>query len=151
MNRQYDSVIVDVISRVMIPVIQLYGIYVLIHGHYGPGGGFQAGAALAASVLLARVSFGREASARVFPERLGPVLAGLGLLIYILTGFIPMLSGGAFLDYSYLPIPGLSSPALRYEGILSIEVGVTLAVAGVLVMIFDHLTREDQYPDEHAD
>lgn len=144
MDKRYDSVIVDVISRLMIPVIQLYGLYVLIHGHYSPGGGFQAGAALAASVLLARVSLGKAESAKTFPEFLGPLFAGTGLLIYILTGFVPMLFGGTFLDYSYLPLPGYTEPALRSEGILFVEVGVTLTVAGVLVTIFDHLVREDQ-------
>lgn len=143
MNERYDSVIVDIIGRIMVPLIQLYGLYVLIHGHYSPGGGFQAGAALAASVLLARVTLGSRHSMTVFPAKLGPIMAGLGFLIYILTGLIPMSLGGTFLDYSYLPIPGLSSPELRSEGILFIEVGVTLAVSGVLVTIFDHLTAED--------
>jgi multicomponent Na+:H+ antiporter subunit B len=45
----YDSLVVRFAARVQAPLLQLYGIYVLLHGHYSPGGGFQAGAALAAS------------------------------------------------------------------------------------------------------
>lgn len=126
----------------MIPFMQLYGVYVLIHGHYSPGGGFQAGAALAASVLLSRISFGMEESQRIYPKRLAYVLAGLGVLIYALTGLIPMLFGSWFLDYSFLPF-GMDPAQLRYEGILWVEVGVVLTVTGVLIAIYDNLAEEE--------
>lgn len=141
MNDRYDSVVVDIITRLMIPIIQLYGVYVLIHGHYSPGGGFQAGALLAAGVLVSRISFGHEESRRLFPEIIGPVAAGIGILIYFLTGAVSLFFGGTMLDYSYLPLPGYEGAALRSEGILLVEVGVTFAVAGVLISIYDHLTN----------
>ncbi|HEY8450207.1 MAG TPA: Na(+)/H(+) antiporter subunit B [Bacillota bacterium] len=143
MNDRYDSVIVDVIVRVMIPLIQLFGLYVLVFGHYSPGGGFQAGALLAASVLLARVSLGRRESQRLFPVAWAPLMATAGILIYLLTGLIPMLFGGSFLDYAHLPLGGLDAVHRRYEGIFAVELGVTLAVAGVLILIYDSITREE--------
>ena len=53
-----------------------------------------------------------------------------------------LAGGGNFLDYSYLPIPGVSEPDRRYYGILFIEIGLALGVIGVLLSIFDSLTKE---------
>jgi len=138
---RYPSVIVDLVSRAVVPAIQLFAIYVVFHGHYSPGGGFQGGVLLAASIVLLRLAQGTEESSRSFPTSLGLALAALGVLVFILTGLVSMFLGGAFLDYSHLPSPGASGPVLRYFGILAVEVGVALAVWGTLVAIFDRLVE----------
>jgi len=125
----------------MIPFILLFGFYVVAHGHSSPGGGFQGGAILAASVMLLRLSLGKERSSKIFPPRLGPVLGAIGLIIYGGTGLVTLLWGGMYLDYVFLPIPGVSDAALRYTGILIVEIGVALAVFGVLFSIFDYLVE----------
>jgi multicomponent Na+:H+ antiporter subunit B len=56
-----------------------------------------------------------------------------------LPGFCTLAWGGNFLDYAYLPIPGLSSAELHYQGILIVETGVGMVVWGTLVILFDHL------------
>ena len=40
-DQENDSLIIRVASRFMVPFIQLFGLYVVAHGHYSPGGGFQ--------------------------------------------------------------------------------------------------------------
>ena len=52
MITQYENVIIKTICRLLIPFIQLYAIYVLMHGHYSPGGGFQGGVMMGASFIL---------------------------------------------------------------------------------------------------
>ncbi|MGB6136203.1 MAG: DUF4040 domain-containing protein, partial [Shewanella sp.] len=42
----------QVVGRLLIPFIVLFGLYVQFHGEYGPGGGFQAGAIIATGVIL---------------------------------------------------------------------------------------------------
>jgi len=142
MNVRHDSIIVDMVCRALVPFIQLFALYVLAFGHYSPGGGFQAGAILAGSVLLTRLCLGRERSYRQFPPELGPTMAAIGLLIYSGIGLVGMLCGGQYLDYSKLPIPGLEAPMLRYYGIMGIEMGVALGVCGIMVTIFDSLIAE---------
>lgn len=142
MNVRHDSIIVDMVCRALVPFIQLFALYVLAFGHYSPGGGFQAGAILAGSVLLTRLCLGRERSHRQFPPELGPTMAAIGLLIYSGIGLVGMLCGGQYLDYSKLPIPGLEAPMLRYYGIMGIEMGVALGVCGIMVTIFDSLIAE---------
>ena len=143
MIRQYESVIVQVVCSIIIPFIQLFAIYVILHGHYGPGGGFQGGVIFAVSIMLLRLYLGKELSYQKFSPSLAMALGAIGMLIFMLAGFIPMATGGMFLDYAHLPIPGLSDAALRYLGILIVEVGIGLAVLGALVLIFDNLVGEN--------
>ena len=141
MIRRESSIIMDVATRVMVPILQIFAFYVIFHGHYSPGGGFQGGALLAGSVLLQRVVLGRQRSLPGFHVRLGIPFGVLGILIWVGTGLIPVLRGGNFLQYDRLPF-GLSPVWLRNTGILMVEIGVAFAVMGVLVSIFDNLAGD---------
>lgn len=145
MKRQFKSPIVLLGSRLLSPYIMVFGWYVIIHGHYSPGGGFQGGALLAASILLIRVAGGKQIAKLQIQEFATTPLAIIGVLIYFLTGLVAMFTGGYFLDYGQLPIPGMDPAYLRYTGILIIEIGIGLAVMAILVMIYDNLVRGEDY------
>ncbi len=134
-----QSPIIRAAARGLAPLIQVIGLYVFFHGHYSPGGGFQGGVLLAASFILLRLGYGLRQTQIVMPSRLTIPVSAVGGLIYIGTGFVALLCGGNFLDYSFLPLPGLKAAYLHNYGILFIEVGVTLTVMATLVAIFDHL------------
>ncbi len=133
------SPIVHICCRGLAPFIQITGLYVFFHGHYSPGGGFQGGVLMAASIILLRMSLGLADSQRVMPNRLPIPLAALGALIYAGTGLAAMVWGGSYLDYSYLPLPLLDPAMLRNVGILMIELGVTICVMSTLISIYDNL------------
>ncbi len=143
MTGVYDSLIVRFAARVQAPLLQLYALYVLFHGHYSPGGGFQAGAALAGSYLMPRVAEGAVAGNRGLTTRGATVLAVCGVLVYGLTGLLSLLLGGtAFLDYSglaNLPWPMPHGPAVRAIGSLTVEIGVAMTVMGVMITLYDDL------------
>lgn len=139
MRGRYQNPIVEGVSRWMVPFIQLFALYVITHGHYGPGGGFQGGVILAASMMLLRLSLGEEHEHRRFPPVLAIALGAAGMLIFAVTGLIPLVMGGNYMDYAHLPIPGLSGAELRSLGILIVEIGIGLAVWGTLVTVFDQL------------
>lgn len=145
MRRKMNSPIILLGSRLLSPYIMLFGIYVIAHGHYSPGGGFQGGALLAASVLLIRVSGGRLVSRLQISEFTLTPMAAIGVIIYFLTGAVAVFMGGYFLDYGMLPFPGMEPAMLRYYGILIIEVGIGLAVMAILIMMFDNMTRGEDY------
>ena len=72
-------VILRVVSKVLIPLIIVYGFYVHFHGEYSPGGGFQAGVVLASAIILYALIFGLDAARKVFPPywaRVGMALGG---------------------------------------------------------------------------
>jgi multicomponent Na+:H+ antiporter subunit B len=133
------SPIVHVCCRGLAPVIQIIGLYVYFHGHYSPGGGFQGGVLIATSIILLRMTIGLADSQRVMPVRLPISLAAVGAMIYAGTGLLAMVSGGSYLDYGFLPFPGLEPAMLRNVGILMIELGVTICVMSTLISIYDNL------------
>ena len=56
-----------VIAKLLIPYILLFGLYVQLHGDFGPGGGFQAGVIFAAGFVLYTLIFGLDHAQRVAP------------------------------------------------------------------------------------
>ena len=62
-----------------------------------------------------------------------------GVAVFAGIGFLSLLFAGNYLDYGALPLP-LETVQVRFVGTLGIEVGVAMAVTGVLVLIFDALT-----------
>ncbi|MFC1962192.1 MnhB domain-containing protein [Chloroflexota bacterium] len=143
MIKQHESIVIRITSTAMVPFIQLFALYVVFHGHYGPGGGFQGGVLFAVSFMLLRLCLGREMAAERFSPRLAMVIASAGMLVFMTVGILPLFTGGVFLDYGHLPIPGVSEAGLRYLGILIAEIGIALAVFGTLVLLFDNLAGEN--------
>jgi multicomponent Na+:H+ antiporter subunit B len=138
MIERHDSLIVVTFVRVLVPLVQLFALYVLAYGHYGPGGGFQAGVLLAATYILTALALGRDAFQRRVNERICMALAAGGVLLYLATGVAGMFGASTFLDYSVLPLP-VSPVKARYFGILFIETGVAIGVAATLVLLFARL------------
>jgi multicomponent Na+:H+ antiporter subunit B len=141
-KQHYQSIIIQTICSLLIPFIQLFALYVIFHGHYGPGGGFQGGVLLAVSIILQRLYLGTKISYQKFSPRLSMALAATGLLIYGLAGIIPMVYGASFLDYGSLPLFWVHDAERRALGILIVEIGIGLGVFGTLVLIFDNLAGE---------
>ncbi len=133
---QYENVIIKTICRILIPFIQIYALYVIMHGHYSPGGGFQGGVILGASFILLVMAFGAEASQKRISLKKLTVLASLGLLIFSGIGLVALLMGGNYLDYGKLPLPLESIPKIRAMGILGIEIGVGIGVMAIMITIF---------------
>ncbi len=121
------------VGRLLIPFILLFGLYVQFHGEYGPGGGFQAGAIIAAALILYALLEGEGKALRVLPQRFLLALMASGALLYSAVGVAGILMGGNFLDYSVL----LSDPVKGQQvGIILIEAGVGITVTGTLLAIF---------------
>lgn len=127
------DVIFRVGAKIIIPFMLVFALYVHFHGDYGPGGGFQAGVVSAAMVIFYAIIFGLDAAQKVFPPRLVELLVPAGIAIYAGVGVIGMLLGENYLNYS----PLADDPAHGQEyGILLVEIGVLVTVAGTMVAIF---------------
>ncbi len=134
MIHAHDSVLVLTFGRVLIPLMQLFGLYVLFFGQYGPGGGFVGGVILGASMILSILIFGLDASSSKLARS---VLYGdgLGLLMFAGVGGLCLVGGGEFLNYANLAVPGLEVASRRYLGILLTQIGVAVDVAVTAVSI----------------
>lgn len=142
MKSNEDNPITALICSIVAPFILLFGMYIIVHGHYSPGGGFQGGTMLAASVILLRLVLGNEIGQLQFKSTWGTPLGSLGVLIYFGTGLAAVFFGGAFLNYHFLPVVREAS-LKRSFGILFVEVGVGLAVMAILIAIYDDLLGEE--------
>ena len=125
--------VLRVVSKLLIPFILLFALYVQFHGDYGPGGGFQAGVIFGAGFILYALIFGLDNARRVARPAVIRVLVALGVLIYGGVGVVSLFLGGHYLDYSLLahePAHG------QHLGISLIEFGVGTTVAAVMITIF---------------
>src|SRR3990172_1699600 len=98
MRERLENSVVEGLSRFLVPFIQIFALYVISHGHYGPGGGFQGCVILAAAMMLLRLTLGEAEERRFFSSTTATVLASVGILIYASAGLMPLFFGGAFLD-----------------------------------------------------
>jgi multicomponent Na+:H+ antiporter subunit B len=127
------DLILRVGTKLLIPFILLFALYVQFHGELGPGGGFQAGVITAGALILYAIIFGVDAAKRIAPQRLVEFMVPLGVLIYAGTGFAGLLLGKNFLDYSVL---AHDPPHGRELGIFLVEAGVLITVSGTMSAIF---------------
>ena len=128
-----DNPVIRVVSKVMIPTIMLFALYVQFHGDYGPGGGFQAGVVFAAAFVLNAMIFGLNRGRHVWPANLNLLAICAGVLLYGLTGVASFFFGANYLDYDVL---GATAKSGQHIGILLVEFGVGLTVASVMVALF---------------
>jgi multicomponent Na+:H+ antiporter subunit B len=120
-------------SKLLMPPIMLFALYVQFHGDFGPGGGFQAGVIFASAFILYALVFGVARARRVAPAWVTRTTLALGVLIYAGVGVAGLLSGGNYLNYSVLahdPVHG------QHLGIMLIEFGVGMTVASAMITIF---------------
>ena len=135
MITEQQSIVVRTLCRLLVPFIQLFGLYVIIHGHSSPGGGFQGGVILGSSFILLGIAYGIEEVKRRFSLAALTVFTSMGVLLYAGIGVLCLLLGANYLDYSILPIV---EP--RSMGMLGIEIGVGITVMAVMVSIFHDLS-----------
>ena len=127
------DLILRVGTKLILPFILLFALYVQFHGDYGPGGGFQAGVIAAGMVILIAITFGMGAAKRIAPQALVERMVPLGVLIFAGTGVVGLLLGKNFLDYSVL---GHDPVHAREWGILLVELGVLVTVSGTMTALF---------------
>lgn len=85
------SRIVKTIANIAFPVITIYGLYVIAHGHLTPGGGFQGGAVVASGCAMILVAYGSVWTMKRVKEKHLSVLESLGAIGFISLGFIGVL------------------------------------------------------------
>jgi len=125
--------VLRVSSKLLIPPIMLFALYVQFHGDFGPGGGFQAGVIFASAFILYALLFGVSRARQVAPAGVIRTTLAFGVLLYAGTGVAGLLLGGNYLNYSVLahdPVHG------QHLGILIIEFGVGMTVASAMITIF---------------
>lgn len=139
-----QSLILRITTRLMVPILLLFSVFMLLRGHNLPGGGFVGGLVAASAFVLYALSVGVDGARDVL--RVEPrTLLGTGMAFAVGAGLLALTTGHAFLQslWVYVPIPGLDEP-LKLGSTLIFDIGVMFAVVGtVLLMVF---SVEDRVP-----
>ena len=147
------SIIVETVARIMIPFIQLFALYVIIHGAGGPGGGFQGGVVFAAAFILFTLAFNLAGGRERFPESINIVFSSLGLYIYAGIGLLAILfsSGAAqYLNYGFIPFTSHFEEN-RALGMDLVEMGIGITVMAVTASIFFDLAQKERNGKEEEE
>ena len=133
------TVIVKTIVKLVVPPIILFGIYIFLHGHLTPGGGFPGGVIIASSFILLTLAFGREVASQKLKMSTASILESAGDLIFLSLAVVGMIVGSwffvNFLPKGY-PLRIISAGFIPLANIaIGIKVGVgVFAVFLVLAM-----------------
>jgi len=93
-NKQRASLVVRTGSRILFPLILLFGVYIFVHGHLTPGGGFQGGAVIASAFLLQYLAY---RSYRIDRQKFSMVESISGS-VFVVVGLLGLAIGGYFLS-----------------------------------------------------
>ena len=127
------STIFQTATSYLLPLLLLFSVFILLRGHYLPGGGFVGGLIAATAFVLHMLAFGlRQTLAMLgFDPRM---LMPMGLQLALGSGWLPMFwSGQPFLTGLWatepIPVIGLVGTALLFDaGVYLVVVGVTLTI-----------------------
>ena len=93
------SLIVKTITRLTVGLILLYGIYIVLHGHVSPGGGFAGGVIIALSFVHLMLAYGKEVALKKLPKGVMSFFEGMGAIIFLSIALIGFASGYFFINF----------------------------------------------------
>jgi multicomponent Na+:H+ antiporter subunit B len=126
------TIILRAASNYLLPLLLLFSVFILLRGHYQPGGGFVGG--LIASVAFVLHAFANGlVKTKAFLKYHPGILIPVGLAIALTSGFAPMLVGEPFMKSIWfkdpIPVVGMVGSALFFDiGVYFVVIGVTLTI-----------------------
>ena len=128
-----DSIL-QVVAKVLVPPIFIFGIYVVLFGHLGPGGGFSGGAIIGAGLILYLSAFGFEKTERFFKESTYKKTSFAALACYCLCKSYSFYTGANHI-HSIIPL-GTPGAILSSGLILVLNICVGVVVAGTMYTFY---------------
>ena len=93
------TLIVKTITRLTIGLILLYGIYIVLHGHLTPGGGFAGGLIIALSFIHIMLAFGKDVALDRLSKAKASFFEGFGALLFLIIAVLGFIGGYFFLNF----------------------------------------------------
>ncbi len=135
------SLILHMATRLLMPLLLMFSLFLLARGHNQPGGGFTAGLVAAAAWALYALAYDGRAARKALPVK-PRALIGLGLTSILISGFAGMLSGDPFLTGKWVKLQLGELGSLDIGTPLLFDIGVYLTVIGVVLTIIFALEEE---------
>jgi len=102
MSREHNkgmSIIVKTITRLTVGLILLYGIYIILHGHLSPGGGFAGGVIIALSFVHLMLAYGRNVALKKLSENVTSFLESIGAIMFLTIALLGFTVGYFFYNF----------------------------------------------------
>ena len=102
MSKEHDagmSLIVKVITRLTVGLILLYGIYIVLHGHISPGGGFAGGVIIALSFVNLMLAYGKDVALKKLPKSAMSFFESMGAILFLSIALLGFTGGYFFLNF----------------------------------------------------
>ncbi len=122
-----NDVIIQKVAKFIVPIIILYGIYIIFNGHLSPGGGFSGGAIIGAGLILYLNAYGFEKAERFFTSTVYKVITCSCLTFYCFAKSYSFFTGANHL-HSIIS-PGTPGALLSAGLILPLNICVGFIVA----------------------
>jgi multicomponent K+:H+ antiporter subunit A len=146
-SRDRHPLMMVVVTRVLMPIAIVVGLYIFLRGHNEPGGGFVAGLVIAIALLMQYMASGfawTQARKRIEYH----TMIGLGVVIAGLTGVGSWLAGVPFLtsSFTYIHLPPIEEFELATA--MLFDLGVFLTVLGAVMLMLYSLSRIARFAGE---
>ena len=129
-----NDVILQTVARILVPPIIIFGIYVILCGHLGPGGGFSGGAVIGAGLILYLNAFGFAKTERFFTAKTYKWMSFGALACYALAKSYSFYTGANEI-HSVIPL-GTPGAILSSGLILILNICVGIVVAGTMYTFY---------------
>lgn len=129
-----NDVILQTVARVLVPPILLFGIYIILAGHLGPGGGFSGGAVIGAGLILYLNAFGFAKTERFFTAKTYRRMSFCALACYSIAKSYSFYTGANHIE-SIIPL-GNPGAILSSGLILLLNICVGIVVAGTMYTFY---------------
>jgi len=140
-EREGADLILRTAVRLLVPVMQVFALYVVAHGHHSPGGGFQGGVILGASFILLAIAYDLKTVLKRFKENSILFLSAVGVLIYSGIGIVCLFLDRNFLAYAAWAKPlGITEVEAHSHGMLGVEIGVAITVMAIMFLLYTYLS-----------
>lgn len=131
------SLIVKTITRILVGLILLYGIYIVLHGHISPGGGFAGGFIVALSYILFMLAFGKEEILKRIPQKMISMFESLGAIMFLVIALLGFTGGYFFSNWlpRGMPFQLLSAGTIPISNIALALLEVSLGLFGIFLVL----------------
>lgn len=135
------DVILQKVARIQIPLILLFGIYIILNGHLSPGGGFSGGTVMGAALILYYNAYGSENISKWFTYRMFNRICVSALAFYAFAKAYSFYTGANHLE-SHIPL-GTPGAILSSGLILPLNIAVGIIVCCTMFGFYSLFNREE--------
>jgi multicomponent Na+:H+ antiporter subunit B len=147
-NEAGMTLIVKTVTRMTVGLIFLYGVYIVIHGHVSPGGGFAGGVIIALSLIHLMLAFGKDVVLKKMSLSMASLFESIGAVMFLVIALAGFIGGYFFLNFFAKkgePFTAFSAGIIPLCNIaISLKVGAGLFAIFVVLVVLKSTPDKDK-------